>query len=121
MGDFSSWVTLSMKFDCRRLRLMALIVEDQVDDDAGQQHGDERAAQRQQHPVQGASRSSFNASKTLSNTQPTVNTTSSTIMTIASVMGRLRERRTWSWFWSRTFEQSGARRSVNLAVRQKPA
>ena len=67
--------------------------EDQVDDHAGQQHPDERGAQRQQDPKQGRPRPAPHAPNTLSNTQPTVSTTSSAIMTMASRMGKRKERR----------------------------
>ena len=50
-------------------------------------------AQRQQGPVHAARSVRLQRPKTLSSTQPTVSTTSRAIMTIASVMGRLKERR----------------------------
>ena len=59
MGDLSSWVTLSMKFDCRRLQIDRLDGKNQVEDHAGQEHGDEGGADRKQHPIEGRVGSAF--------------------------------------------------------------
>ncbi len=92
MGDFNSWVTLSMKFDCRRVRLMALIerIRYSTTPTTNSRMNVEPMDSRAQYTPEAAS---CRAPNTDSSTQPTVNTASRTNMAMARRIGVLRERR----------------------------
>ena len=83
MGDFSSWLTLSMKFDCRWLSRMPLIEISRY------KTTPTSTSTRKMVPISISTqnRADCSTSWTVSRIQPTISVTTNTIITTASVIG----------------------------------
>src|SRR4029078_11821800 len=93
MGDFSSCVTLSMKFDCRRVRLMVLMERVRYITTPNSTKASDVVPTERSAQYSPAVSSLCSAPKIVSRIQPTSSATSSTSITTPRVMGSRRERR----------------------------